>query len=101
MTIAESTTVADVVTALPSSVRVFQRHGIDFCCGGRTPLGVACREQNVPFEAIAAAIQAAAAEASPDARNWNDEPLCALIDHIVATYHDTLRDLGIDIVSIA
>ena len=38
MTITETTTVADSAAGIPSSVRVFQRHGVDFCCGGRKPL---------------------------------------------------------------
>jgi regulator of cell morphogenesis and NO signaling len=47
MTINETTTVAAIAATVPSSVRVFQRHGIDFCCGGRKPIGEACREQGV------------------------------------------------------
>jgi len=31
MNLTDSTTVADIAATLPSSVRVFQRHGIDFC----------------------------------------------------------------------
>ena len=38
MTITQPTTVADIVSMLPSSVRVRQRHGVDFCCGGRRRL---------------------------------------------------------------
>ncbi|MGH9309736.1 MAG: iron-sulfur cluster repair di-iron protein [Vicinamibacterales bacterium] len=92
MTITETTTVAEIASALPSSVRVFQRHGIDFCCGGKTPLGVACEEQGIPFSQIARALEAVAAEPAADGRDWNREPLPALIDHIVGTYHDSLRE---------
>jgi hypothetical protein len=42
VTITEATTVGDIAATVPSSVSVFQRHGIDFCFGGRTPLGAAC-----------------------------------------------------------
>ena len=90
MTITETTTVADVAAAMPSSVRVFQRLGIDFCCGGHTPLGVACAERGVPFPEVAAAIDASAKKPAANDRNWNAEPLHALIDHIVATYHQPL-----------
>ena len=44
MTITEATTIADIASTLPTSVRVFQRHGIDFCCGGKKPIGTVCRE---------------------------------------------------------
>ena len=92
MTISESTTVADIATSIPASVRVLQQHGIDFCCGGRRPLGVVCEEQGLSFADVARDIGFAAAGAPPDARDWTREPLHALIDHIVAAYHNPLRD---------
>jgi regulator of cell morphogenesis and NO signaling len=92
MVITEHTTVGDIAAALPSSIRVFQRHGIDFCCGGRTPLSVACHERGISFAEIAGAVAAAAAPADPDSRDWTREPLRALIDHIIGTYHTPLRE---------
>ncbi len=92
MTITESTTVADIASALPSSVRVFQRHGIDFCCGGKIPLALACQEHGVPFAEVVSAIKTSTQEAEPDDRDWNVEPLHVLIDHIITTYHDPLRE---------
>ncbi|MGD9903018.1 MAG: iron-sulfur cluster repair di-iron protein [Vicinamibacterales bacterium] len=91
MTITEQTTVADIASAVPSSVRVFQRHGIDFCCGGKAPLRSACRAHGVSVAEILSAIEASAAERH-DERDWTREPLDALIDHIVSTYHDALRE---------
>lgn len=92
MNITDTTTVADIAAALPSSVRVFQRHGIDFCCGGKTPLALVCRQRGLPFTEIVTAIEASARTPEPDARDWNTETLHALIDHIVATYHVPLRE---------
>lgn len=92
MNITETTTIAEIATALPSSVRVFQRHGIDFCCGGRKPIGVVCEEQGLSFEELAGAITAAASEPVPAREDWTRAPLHVLIDHIVATYHDPLRE---------
>ena len=34
MTIAPSAHVADIVTEAPATIAVFQRHQIEFCCGG-------------------------------------------------------------------
>ena len=91
MTITDTTTVAEIASALPASVRVFQRYGIDFCCGGKTPLAVACEQQGLAFADVASAIDASA-EAVAEERDWSGEPLPALIDHIVSTYHDALRE---------
>jgi regulator of cell morphogenesis and NO signaling len=91
MTITENTLVADIAAALPSSVRLFQQHGIDFCCGGKRPFGVVCEEQGLSFTDLARAIEASAAAPAGDRREWRGEPLHAIIDHIVSTYHEPLR----------
>ena len=92
MTITESTTVGEIASALPASVRLFQRNGIDFCCGGRTPLAVACEQQGLSFADVASDIEALAAVPVPERRDWTEEPLPALIDHILATYHAPLGE---------
>jgi regulator of cell morphogenesis and NO signaling len=92
MTITESTSVADIASSFPSSVRVFQRHGIDFCCGGKTSLAVACQEQGLPVADLVRAIEASTRNAEPADRDWNVEPLHVLINYIVATYHLPLRE---------
>jgi regulator of cell morphogenesis and NO signaling len=92
MTITAATPVADIATTIPSSVRVLQRHGIDFCCGGRRPIGAVCTDQGLALADVVRDIEAAAAQPGPDVRDWTRETLQALTDHIVATYHDALRD---------
>lgn len=92
MNITETTTVGEIASILPSTVRLFQRHGIDFCCGGKTALSVACREKGIPFSDVIGAIQSLAVQPSQEDRDWGKEPLHALTDHIVVTYHDPLRE---------
>jgi regulator of cell morphogenesis and NO signaling len=92
MTITDSTTVADIAASYPASVRVFQRHGIDFCCGGKASLAAACQEQGPSVADLVRAIEASTRTAEPADRDWNVEPLHALINYIVATYHLPLRE---------
>jgi regulator of cell morphogenesis and NO signaling len=92
MIITEDTTVGEVASSVPASLRIFERHGIDYCCGGKTALGTACRDRGLSFEALANAIEASTAVTAPAARDWAVEPLSALADHIVATHHDWLRE---------
>ncbi|MGE0444276.1 MAG: iron-sulfur cluster repair di-iron protein [Vicinamibacterales bacterium] len=91
MTITPQTTVADIASAVPSSVRVFGRHNIDFCCGGRRPLATVCEEQGLSFDAVAREIEAGA-QGPVDQRDWRQAPLADIIDFIVATYHNPLRE---------
>lgn len=86
--------VARLATRHPATIRVFQRHGIDFCCGGKRPLARACDEAGVPFEDLRAELLAEAApEGAEDAgRNWEEAPLGELMDHILERYHGRLRE---------
>jgi regulator of cell morphogenesis and NO signaling len=52
MTITTSTLVADIATANPATIKVFQRHRIDFCCGGRIPLGEVCEAHQIQAPAL-------------------------------------------------
>lgn len=88
-TFTAETLVGELAAAHPASIRVFQRFGIDFCCGGKKPLGEVCREHDVPYEQVAEALRNA--ELPRDETNWADAPVGELVDHIVSRYHDTLR----------
>ena len=92
MTITETTTIADIASELPTSVRVFQRHGIDFCCGGKKPIGVVCREHGLDFVEFTRAIEASRNTADSDTRDWSREPLSTLTSYIVTVYHQPLRE---------
>lgn len=92
MTITETTTVAEIAASLPSSIRVFQRRDIDFCCGGKRPLAEACAAKGVPFATLVDEIATAAATRHDNVTDWLDAPLDALTSHIIRTYHDPLRE---------
>jgi regulator of cell morphogenesis and NO signaling len=92
MIITEQTTIAEIASSVPSSVRVFQRHGIDFCCGGKRPIGVVCQEQGLSYNEIVQVIQASNAQPASDARDWMQAPLADLVTHILQTYHEPLRE---------
>jgi len=48
--ITADTLVADIAAHHPRSIEAFERHGIDFCCGGRRPLGAACLERGAAVD---------------------------------------------------
>jgi regulator of cell morphogenesis and NO signaling len=90
MTITASTTVAEIATANPATIRVFQRHRIDFCCGGRIPLADACEQHQLEPAALVAELEAATlgGEAS---RDWSAEPLSELVVYIQTRFHRPLE----------
>jgi regulator of cell morphogenesis and NO signaling len=90
MTLTPDSTVADIATAAPATIAVFQRHHIDFCCGGKVPLAEACRARSLNVDSVLTDLQAAVAPA-PVEPNWNEVSLTALIEHIQQRYHEPLR----------
>lgn len=90
MTITPDTFVADVATQNPASIRVFQRYGIDFCCGGRRPLREASQTAGISIDRLLGDLQTAGPVA-PGGDDWNVAPLAQVVRHISETYHAPLE----------
>jgi regulator of cell morphogenesis and NO signaling len=84
---ATTQTVRQIALDRPSSIRVFEHFGIDYCCGGRKPLDEACAASQVEVGAVIAALESAAAAPAPIAEDWRQRSMERLVDHIVATHH--------------
>jgi regulator of cell morphogenesis and NO signaling len=94
-TLERDTHVARIARELPNTIKVFQRHRIDFCCGGKRPLATACAEAGVDTDDLLAELRVAAAGPAAE-RDWSGAALPELIAHIVQRYHGgTRRDLPV------
>jgi regulator of cell morphogenesis and NO signaling len=85
--------VADLAREYPASIRVFQRHRIDFCCGGRKSVAEAAGRAGLDEAGLVGELEAALA-----APNAGETWLCALPESladlgklIVGRYHVALR----------
>jgi regulator of cell morphogenesis and NO signaling len=90
MMIRPETTVAEIATATPETIRVFQQHHIDFCCGGKIPLEAACKARGLDIDLILTDLRSALTPAAAQP-NWADASLKALVEHIQRQYHAPLR----------
>ncbi len=90
-TLSEHRTVGEIAAEIPAAVQVFQKHQIDFCCGGKEALGAVCESRGLSTEAILAELEQAAAGRTPDTTDWTKADLSDLIDHIVSTHHEYLK----------
>ena len=79
-------TVRDLAVENPAATKVFERLGIDYCCGGGRTLDEACRAAGVSAGEVLAAIEAGQSTPAGE-RDWLLEPLADLIDHIRNTHH--------------
>ena len=55
---ATTQTVREIALEQPTSIRVFEQFGIDYCCGGRKPLAEACTAANLEIDTVIAALEA-------------------------------------------
>lgn len=90
--ITPETSVGQLVAEDPRRARLFERLGIDYCCGGRSPLDLACREKGLEVDAVLHRLAAGEDEAEPQPdEHWAfDEEtatLGELMDHIVTCHH--------------
>jgi len=102
----ENETVREIALRQPAAIRVFEQFGIDYCCGGRKPLAVACDERKLEMARVLSALDAAAKGAPEPLKDWSADSLQALSEHIVATHHayvqrelPRLRDLAQKVVT--
>lgn len=84
-------TVREIALEQPTSIRVFEQYGIDYCCGGRKPLSEACAARSLEVDAVIAALETAAAGAEKPAGDVTGKSLAGLCAHIVATHHEYVK----------
>jgi regulator of cell morphogenesis and NO signaling len=87
-----SATVARIVTEHPAAARIFQKHGIDYCCHGNVTVPEACLDGRLDLEALFAELEAAlAANGAPPEENPSGLSTAALIASIIDRHHGYLR----------
>jgi len=85
-----TTSLGDLAAANPSATRVFLRHRLDFCCGGRRSLAEACERAGLDPAAIVAELEQEARRGETSPR-WEQRSQAELADHIESHYHAALR----------
>lgn len=73
------------------TAQVFEKHGIDFCCGGGASLSETCRLKGIDGEAILREIGAAKSEPLERDRDYAAWALPFLADYVINTHHDYLK----------
>lgn len=94
MTLNSNNTVREFAVEVPSAVRVFEKLGIDYCCGGGKKLNEACDQAKLSVDEVLSSLEQAEASRQQQEKftDWTTEPLGDVIDHIVKKHHVYLRD---------
>src|SRR3954466_5436891 len=84
--------VRELAVELPDAIRVFEKFGIDYCCGGHRTLEEACSVSKSQVDAVITALAAAeSSRCETQTTNWNDAPLADLMAHIMNKHHTYVR----------
>ncbi|MGH9392612.1 MAG: iron-sulfur cluster repair di-iron protein [Terriglobales bacterium] len=90
-TLSPSRSLGELATEIPGAAGVFERVGLDFCCGGKQTLRQACASKGLDeLEVLDALDFSQALPAATDA-HWRTEPLQALMKYIVEQHHAYVR----------
>ena len=93
MTINPTKTVGELAAELPGATQIFEKLGIDYCCGGEKPLSQACSSAGVTEESVVGLLNAAEKLGAQidGPKNWQREPLSELTNYIVNRHHAFVR----------
>jgi regulator of cell morphogenesis and NO signaling len=92
MNATETKTVREWAIEVPNATRVFEKFGIDYCCGGKKPLNEVCEAASLKLDDVMKALDAAAQTPPVGGQDLASGPLAELIDHIVKTHHKFTRE---------
>ena len=83
--------IKDIVTDDHRTAAVFEKHGIDFCCRGNTPLDKACSDKGIAVETLVHELSDVTRVPETAAPKFNEWELDRLADHIVTMHHEYIR----------
>jgi len=88
MNLEPNRTVREFAVEIPGATRLFEKVGIDYCCGGQRSLADACSKAGLPVKDVISSLQSAVASHSPaEEPNFLTASLNELIGHIHDEHH--------------
>lgn len=93
MKVHEEERVGEIAARFPAAISVFERYGVDYCCGGRRTLREAAEGKQLAPAVLLEALEAHFQRLDPgEPIAPEQQSLRALIDHLVNKHHVFTRD---------
>lgn len=86
------TTVSEIIRAEPGRSRIFEKLGIDYCCGGKKPLAEACQAKGIDPATVFAMLAELDRKPDSSVTDADTMSLTELCDHIEKVHHHYLRE---------
>ena len=87
MLIEKDSKIGEIVSENFRTAQVFEKYGLDFCCGGKKTLEEACVSKKVNPEELIQVLSSIGDENSRAAADFNSWSLDFLIDYIINNHH--------------
>jgi regulator of cell morphogenesis and NO signaling len=84
-------TVGEIVAANYRSAKVFEKHGVDFCCGGNVALAAICKNKGLDLATITAELEAVKSEPVEQSQNYASWEMPFLADYIINAHHSYIK----------
>jgi len=85
-------TVKEYALEMPGATRIFEKLGIDYCCGGDKSLADACAKAGIAVDEVLGSLECAErSDEAPAIEGWQTASLAELIAHIVEKHHTFTR----------
>ena len=85
-------TIGEIVAEDYRTAKVFEAHGIDFCCGGNVALRVTCKEKEIDIALLTEELEALKSEPVERSQNFSAWELSFLADYIVNVHHGYITE---------
>jgi len=85
-------TIGEIVAGDYRTARIFENHGIDFCCGGNVALAAICAQKGIDPAAITRELETVKSTPVERSQNYNSWEMPFLADYIVNAHHTYLKE---------
>jgi len=92
MEITGEMSIGDIVKTNYTAAHVFEKYGIDYCCGGDSSLEKACSSEGVDTQLLIMQLEEAMKQEDRGSKYIENLPLPTLCDYIVETHHQYVRE---------
>jgi regulator of cell morphogenesis and NO signaling len=93
MSISPQTPLGQLVVEKPGRTVVLESFGLDYCCGGAKTLAVQCKAKSIDANVVIQKIEEHDNRDARESIDWKSRPLSALVNHILKTHHEYLRQV--------
>lgn len=88
----KTVTIGNIVARDLRTARIFKKHGIDFCCGGKKSLEQVCQAKNIDPDLLEQEILSVTEDLPIQGSNATNWSMDFLVDYILNVHHAFIRE---------